>query len=182
MKAKARENVLAIMKTIESMKKEQAAAVLPIVAVRIYCAATTPWGIDDISLLSKIKADAVVVPKVNSLKELEFSVQKMNVGSAPFPLWAMIETAKGVVNASEIANSEFVQTLVFGSNDLTKDLKAFHTDNREPLLYSMSKCILAARAAEKFVIDGVFMDIKDKIKFRAECLAGRNLGFDGIDA
>jgi citrate lyase beta subunit len=42
----------------------------------------------------------------------------------------MIETAKGVQNVDLIANLESVQTLVFGSNDLTKDLKARHTPSR----------------------------------------------------
>jgi citrate lyase beta subunit len=45
-------------------------------------------------------------------------------------LWCMIETAKGVQNVDLIANLESVQTLVFGSNDLTKDLKARHTATR----------------------------------------------------
>jgi citrate lyase subunit beta / citryl-CoA lyase len=45
-------------------------------------------------------------------------------------LWCMIETAKGVQNVDLIANLESVQTLVFGSNDLTKDLKARHTPTR----------------------------------------------------
>ena len=91
----------------------------------------------------------------------------------------MIETANGVLNAHDIANSERVHALVFGSNDLTKDLRAYYTADRLPLLYSMSKCILEARAAGKLIIDGVFMNIKDEVGFRAECIAGKNLGFDG---
>ena len=81
--------------------------------------------------------------------------------------------------AEEIADTEGVTALIFGSNDLTKDLKSRHTVTREPLLYSMSRCILAARAAGKQVIDGVHLDINDQNGFAVSCEQGRSLGFDG---
>ena len=42
----------------------------------------------------------------------------------------MIETAKGVQNVDSIARIQSVIALVFGSNDLTKDLRARHTIKR----------------------------------------------------
>jgi citrate lyase beta subunit len=42
----------------------------------------------------------------------------------------MIETAKGVQNVDSIASIQSVLALVFGSNDLTKDLRARHTIKR----------------------------------------------------
>lgn len=42
----------------------------------------------------------------------------------------MIETAKGVQNVDTISNLKSVHSLVFGSNDLTKDLRARHTPDR----------------------------------------------------
>jgi citrate lyase beta subunit len=91
----------------------------------------------------------------------------------------MIETAKGVINVESIANSDHVKALVFGMNDLTKDLGARFVPNRTPLLYSMSKCIVAARAYDKMIIDGVFMDINDNKGLLEDCIRGRELGFDG---
>ena len=95
------------------------------------------------------------------------------------PIWAMIETTQGVINAEAIASSTSVTALVFGSNDLTKELKAKHTPSREPLLYAMSKTINAARSYNKYVIDGVHLDIQDADGLRTSCIQGRNLGFDG---
>jgi citrate lyase subunit beta/citryl-CoA lyase len=69
--------------------------------------------------------------------------------------------------------------LVFGSNDLTKELRAKHTFSREPLLFSMSQCILAARAERKRVLDGVHINLTDDVGLAASCEQGRNLGFDG---
>lgn len=173
MKSLARENVSSVLSNICATTRK-----LPIIAIRINCIETTTWGTDDLKLLSMRKFDAVVIPKVNSIQSLKHTISRIE--SRNIPIWAMIETAKGVLNAPSIAESNEVQSLIFGSNDLTKDLKAFYTRDRQPLLYSMSQCILAARAARKKVIDGVFMDISDEIRFREECLAGKNLGFDGI--
>ena len=43
----------------------------------------------------------------------------------------------------------------------------------------MSRCILAARAANKRIIDGVHLDISDEEGLIKSCIQGRNLGFDG---
>lgn len=50
---------------------------------------------------------------------------------------------------------------------------------REPLLYGMSRCIMAARASGKNIIDGVHLDISDEDGLITSCIQGRNLGFDG---
>ena len=39
--------------------------------------------------------------------------------------------------------------------------------------------LLAARAAGKVILDGVYNDIKDEAGFAAECQQGREMGFDG---
>ena len=59
----------------------------------------------------------------------------------------MIETPLGVLNANEIAAaSDNVVCLIVGTSDLTNDLRARHTKRREPMLTSLSMCILAGRA------------------------------------
>jgi citrate lyase subunit beta/citryl-CoA lyase len=50
---------------------------------------------------------------------------------------------------------------MMGTSDLTNDLHALHTPDRSPLLYSLSKCVVAARAFRLRVIDGVFLDLND---------------------
>ena len=46
-------------------------------------------------------------------------------------------------------------------------------------MYSMSRCIVAARANQKLIIDGVHMDISDNEGLILSCIQGRDLGFDG---
>ena len=119
----------------------------------------------------------------------------------------MIETAKGLANVVAIASQPsievwhvyvksispfcwitarvylFWKVIVLGCNDLSKDLKvkcsSSTTSDRKPLHYSMSQCVVAARAAQKKVIDGVFMDITNPEGLSNDCLLGKDFGFDG---
>ena len=66
-----------------------------------------------------------------------------------------------------------------GTNDLVKELQAEFVPGRQPLLASLSMAVLGARAAGVVVLDGVFNDLDDAEGFEAECVQGRQLGFDG---
>ena len=106
----------------------------------------------------------------------------LEAGGAPdhTTIWAMLETPLAILHAEEIAaSSERLSVLVMGTNDLAKELQAEHVPGRTPLLFGLSQCLLAARAAGKAILDGVFNDIKDPEGFAAEARQGRELGFDG---
>ena len=168
-------------KTYDSRKQKT-------IVVRINCPWTTPWGRSDIDMIQELllktnsssrNIDALVLPKVGDLENINSLTSLFVEKNIQLPIWAMIETAKGVMNVDDIASSNHVETLVFGLNDLTKDLKSKHVANRQPLLYSMSKVILAARAYQKYVIDGVHLDVNDSEGLKDTCIQGRDLGFDG---
>ena len=124
--------------------------------------------------------DGILIPKVSSVKLVdEVSDILVKNSSHTIPIWCMIETPHGVHNVEDIALHPLVQGIIFGSNDLSKELKAKQVPSREPLLYSMSKVINACRMHNKIVIDGVFNDYKNEILFRDHCVQGKHLGFDG---
>jgi citrate lyase subunit beta/citryl-CoA lyase len=75
--------------------------------------------------------------------------------------------------------SERLAVLVMGTNDLAKELHAQHVPGRQPLLGGLGMCVLAARAAGKVILDGVYNDIRNVEGFEAECLQGAQMGFDG---
>jgi citrate lyase subunit beta/citryl-CoA lyase len=77
------------------------------------------------------------------------------------------------------AASERLTVLVMGTNDLAKELQAEHVPGRQPLLAGLGLSLLAARATGKVILDGVYNDIKDPEGFEAECVQGRQMGFDG---
>jgi citrate lyase subunit beta/citryl-CoA lyase len=66
-----------------------------------------------------------------------------------------------------------------GTNDLAKELYAEHVPGRQPLLTGLGLALLAARAAGKVILDGVYNDVQDSAGFLDECRQGRELGFDG---
>ncbi len=135
----------------------------------------TPWGADDLRAAAAAGPAAVVVPKVGGVEHLR-AVADL-VGDTP--IWAMIETPKAVFDVRAIAASPQVTALVLGTNDLAKELRAALVPGRAPLLPHLATALLAAREAGKVVLDGVYNDVKDLAGFEAECLQGREFGFDG---
>ena len=67
----------------------------------------------------------------------------------------------------------------FEAAHLTKDLHARHTPMRLPMMTSLGITMLAARAYGLSILDGVYLDLKDDEGYRASCLQGVELGFDG---
>jgi len=99
---------------------------------------------------------------------------------AELSIWCMMETPRGILRAEEIADSTpRLGGFVMGTSDLTKDLHATHTQQRLPMLASLSICLLAARAAGIAILDGVYLDLADDSGFAASCRQGVELGFDG---
>ncbi|MFT3997916.1 MAG: CoA ester lyase [Asticcacaulis sp.] len=112
----------------------------------------------------------IVVPKVEGPEDLS---------DLPAPLWAMIETAKGVVNLQAIAGAAGVRGVIAGPNDLRADLRVAATPERTELQLALSNIVLYARAFGLSAIDGVYNQFRDEEGFRRECAHGRMLGFDG---
>jgi citrate lyase subunit beta/citryl-CoA lyase len=106
----------------------------------------------------------------------------LEAGGAPdrTRIWAMLETPVAMLHAEEIAAaSERLAVLVMGTNDLSKELHAVRVPDRHPLLPGLGLSLLAARATGRVILDGVYNDIKDEAGFLAECVQGREMGFDG---
>eukprot|EP00752_Nemacystus_decipiens_P004441 g4054.t1 len=141
----------------------------------------SPWGEDDIREVAKLTLDAVVIPKVESAADVKRVADLLRQhGAKDTDLWCMIETPLGVTRANEIASAhETVSCLVLGTSDLTRDLQANHTPDRTPLLYSLSRCILAARTYGLRCLDGVHLDMTDAEGFERACRQGRDMGMDG---
>jgi len=139
----------------------------------------TPWWDDDIEALAASPANALLFPKVERAEEVVELRKRLNAASGRRQdIWAMIETPRGVINVEEIAQSP-VDVLVMGTSDLVADLRARHNDNRDSVLYALSRCVNAARSEHRDVLDGVHLDLKNAEAFERICEQGRTLGFDG---
>ena len=142
----------------------------------------TPWGHADLVAAAGAGADAVLLPKVESADAIRQALAVLDQAGAPPDLarWCMMETPRAMLQATEIAAaSPRVAALVMGTSDLASELHAAHTPLRLPLLAALGLCLLAARACDLAILDGVFLDLQDEAGFEAACRQGRELGFDG---
>lgn len=135
----------------------------------------TAWGRDDLAAMAGVPMEAVLIPKVNSAADVQ-AVAGLIPG---VDLWAMMETPLGMLNAAEIAAHPRLKGMVMGTNDLAKDLNTRFRPDRLPMLTGLGLCLLAARAHGVVAVDGVYNAFKDAEGLRAECVQGRDMGFDG---
>ncbi len=135
----------------------------------------TEWGADDARFCAGLPVDAVLIPKVDGADDLD-RVAALVPG---LPLWAMMETPLGMLNAAAIAAHPRLEGMVMGTNDLAKELNSRFRPDRLPMLAGLGLCLLAAKAYGKVIVDGVFNAFKDEDGLRAECDQGRDMGFDG---
>jgi citrate lyase subunit beta/citryl-CoA lyase len=142
----------------------------------------TGWGYDDLAAAAGSGADAVLLPKTETAETVRQAEAVLVANGAPdrLAIWCMMETPRGVLNAQEIAGATArVAGFVMGTSDLTKAIHARHTPLREPMLTSLALCILAARAFDLAIVDGVHLDLNDDAGFEQSCRQGLELGFDG---
>ena len=132
----------------------------------------TVWGADDAAAIALMDCDAVLLPKVNGPADLDVLAALI----PDKPIWAMIETPMGVLNAAAIAAHPRMAGFVMGTNDLAKDL---NSRSRAALMTALQMSVLAAKAAGIVVLDGVYNAFKDDEGLTAECAEGRDMGFDG---
>ncbi|HET7335638.1 MAG TPA: CoA ester lyase [Rhizomicrobium sp.] len=149
------------------------------VIVRIN-ALSTIWGMDDLKAAADTQPDAILVPKVSDPKDIQ-AIDKALVGkSTSIAVWAMIETPLAILNIGELARTGGRLTcFVMGTNDLIKEFRGEHTQDRQNLSTALSMSVTAARAYGLAVIDGVYNDIQNGDGFAASCAQGKSFGFDG---
>ena len=141
----------------------------------------TPWGSADLAAIAVSSAAAVVVPKVDSVTYLDEVSQQLDRAGAPMAMtvWAMIETPTAIFDVRAIAAHPRVSVLVMGTNDLARELRAPLTAGRRALLPHLATSLLAAREADKAILDGVYNDVRNLDGFAEECAQGVEFGFDG---
>jgi len=135
----------------------------------------TAWGRADAEAAAHMGCDAILLPKVSSPADLDALAEI----TGDVPLWAMMETPRGMLNAGAIAAHPMLQGMVMGTNDLAKDMQTRFRADRLPLMSGLGLCLLAAKAEGKVIVDGVYNAFKDDAGLAVECEQGRDMGFDG---
>lgn len=146
----------------------------------------SPWWMDDVTMAAKAGPDGILVPKISSVEDLGTIAQCLReAGAAPsIRVWAMIETARAVLHAEELAAASRnvaprLAGFVFGPNDISRETRIKMLPGRLTMLPMITHCILAARAYGLEILDGPYSDFSDVNGFALECSQARDLGFDG---
>lgn len=160
-------------------------------------AVSTPWCFRDIiDIVSSVgdQIDALLLPKAECAADITFvanllsMLEKEQGLSRPIDIEALIETARGVRNAYEIATaSPRMAALHFGGADMSASLGLPTVSVGETLPgypgdqwhYVLERILIAARDAEIQAIDGPYGYIRNLDGYRASAMRGRALGFDG---
>lgn len=142
----------------------------------------TEWYADDLAAAAQAGPAGILVPKVNSadeVRQIEAAIEKAGA-PAGTQIWAMVETPIAIHNVFDIAaSSDRLAVLVMGTNDLVNELHSVHVPGRAPIMPALAQALLGARAAGKTILDGVYNNVRDPEGFEAECVQGREWGFDG---
>src|SRR3982074_2224517 len=146
----------------------------------------SPWWIDDLNMAAKARPDGILVPKISSVKDLTAIADRLGDINADTSIrvWAMIETARAVLHAEELAASSRDSELrlagfVFGPNDISRETRIRMQPGRVAMVPMITHCILATRAHGLEILDGPYSDFSNVDGFALECAQGRDLGFDG---
>jgi len=126
-----------------------------------------------------LRLDAVMLPKVESPGRVaEVAALCADRGLDP-TVFALVETAAGILSAQSIAAAPATDALVFGAEDLAADVGATRTDEGTEVLYAREHVVLAAGAADVDAIDTVYPDFSDTDGLREEAEFALTLGYDG---
>lgn len=134
--------------------------------------------------------DSIIVPKVYSRADLEWIDSKLlaieselGISLGSILIDAQIESAQGLINASEIATFPRVASLSFGPLDFLADIGApcleINNLNSDLISHALMNILIAAKAAGKLAFDGPTVDYKNKDIFEKSAKTIYAMGFDG---
>ena len=145
-----------------------------------------PKGLEDLKYVVPHNVHVILIPKcetaddVVAVRDEVNKIKKANKIRSKIYFMPIIESAKGVINAYEIASAaDEVCAVAIGLEDYTADIGAQRTNEGKESFYARSALVNAAKAAGVQAIDTVFSDVNDMEALRQSVLEAKALGFDG---
>lgn len=132
----------------------------------------------ELEAVNAIKPDAIRIPKLKSVKELERLEESLSEG---IDIHLTIETKEAFHAIKELKSSERVTTLFFGAIDLLEDLglgSSLIVTKSDTLKYMMSKFVVDARSFGFKPFSFVWQDYADAKGFEEWLEIEKNLGFE----
>jgi citrate lyase subunit beta / citryl-CoA lyase len=160
---------------------------------------TTQWSYRDVvDVVEGVGAslDCVILPKVDDAAQVGWldllltQIEKaMGYQVGRIGIEAQIESARGLMNAGEIAAaSKRTEALIFGPADFIASTgMKVTTVGEQPVgygagdayHYALMRLLVAARANGLQAIDGPYLQVRDQDGFRRAAMSSAALGYDG---
>lgn len=144
---------------------------------------------DDLREISNDELDAVAVPKIESVNDIQkvdsllSEIEKEKSIDSQVDIIAILETAKSIYKTYEISQNDRVSAVSCGGSqngDLNRSIGFEWTKGGQEKQHYRSKVILDARAAGvNQIFSGPWTDVEDLDGARAECESVKKLGYTG---
>lgn len=119
-----------------------------------------------------------LLAKIESKDQIDQFLSHSTQASTPeLSFMVLCESPLAIINLKEIASHEQISGLGFGSHDYCQTMGMRHT--MENINWARESLLNYSKAFQKFVIDIASMNITDQAAFAAECVDGKDKGFDG---
>ena len=151
---------------------EETSSAAPVV-VRVNDPAGGEGERDAVALADCRPPDSFMIPKVRTAEDVQVASRALPAAA----LLPLIETARGLENAVDIAARDGVAGLIFGGFDLAIELGA--EPGWEALLYARSRVVHAAALGGVSATDMPRRDFGEMAVLREEAKRARDLGFAG---
>jgi citrate lyase subunit beta / citryl-CoA lyase len=143
-------------------------------------------GVIDLQAIISENVHVILIPKVENADELREIDEKVNdliiqsKRTEDLFFLPIIESAKGVLNAYEIAGvSKRNVGLAIGLEDYTADIGTQRTTEGTESIWARSMIVNAAKACRIQALDTVFSDVTDMDGLYESTLESKQLGFEG---
>ncbi|MGZ0745903.1 HpcH/HpaI aldolase/citrate lyase family protein [Haloparvum sp. AD34] len=127
----------------------------------------------------ELRLDAVMLPKVESAKRVRDVRALCREHDLDPAVFALVETAAGILRAEDVAAADPTSALLFGAEDLAADVGATRTEEGTEVLHAREHVVLATAAAGVDAIDTVFTDFSDAEGLADDAAFAVELGYDG---
>ncbi len=141
---------------------------------------------EDIETALSSHPDGIVVPKVESLEQIQWASGKIETAELAhgwpvnsIRMLAGVETASAILNLKEIAAHPRLDGLIFGGEDYAASIGAVRTAEAQEVFTARSLVVMHAKSFGLQAIDMVTIDFRDVETVRGEAMFGAQMGYTG---
>ena len=146
-----------------------------------------PEGLKDLPFIVPHNVNLILIPKCENKKQIQLickhieEIQKHSKSLNPIWLMPIIESAMGILNLREIAeSSDMIVGIAIGLEDYTADLGVKRTQLGLESLFARTQIVTTCKAFGIQPIDSVFSDIDDLEALKENVLSSKSIGFEGM--